>query len=139
MPSQSHHPNLGRSLSGSTEVDGATGEHGQPDLDLLRKDSPVSYSSPNGQRFLLEPWNPRFTTSILSNAHNFRPVSDVQVLKVYDEGTVWWPGLSDADITKVLDQRGVQESSSHTLIVFFIRLEYEPKARYKRQMSLSAG
>ncbi|RYP11263.1 hypothetical protein DL765_007815 [Monosporascus sp. GIB2] len=137
MSSQSDALNLGRSLSGSTEVDAVMGEHGQVDLDILREDSPISSSSPNGQILLLEPWDPRCTASILSNAHNFRPDSDVQVLKVYDEGTLWWPSLSDADIAKVLHQSRLQASSSHTLIVFFIDLEYEPEARYKRQMSLS--
>src|SRR5437764_9368696 len=136
---QSTSPTLERLLSGATEVgptaaEVSQGEGGQP----ARKES--GRSPPSGSDLMfLQPWNPRLVQQTFSNTHNFQPKSNTKVLKVTKERTFWWPDVTDAGINDLLvpDAATRLSCSHHTLIVFFIYLEYNHEAQYKRQASIS--
>lgn len=138
--SQNTAPRLERLLSGVTAVGSPAAELSQAEGGLsIRRESSSSPSTGSDSALFLQPWNPRLIKTIFSNDHNFRPQSNIQVLQVDNDGTFWRPEVSDAAINQFL-VRDVSTHSAqpqHTLIAFFVYLEFNHEAQYKRQASIS--
>ena len=130
---------LVQSLSGVTAT-------GSPGIELSESNGGVHHLSKDSSdassdhTFVLQPWNVPLMKRIFLNEHNFRTESKVDILKATRSGTSWQPDVSD---TGILDQLLVSEifdtiaGPDHTLLAFFVDLEYNEKAEYKRQASIS--
>ncbi|KAL9617196.1 MAG: hypothetical protein Q9160_008001 [Pyrenula sp. 1 TL-2023] len=137
---QSTPPNLERLLSGATVVGPLTADSTRYEKGVTaRKKAPSDPSPAINTTLFLQPWNPRLARRIFTNTHNFRPKSKIQVLEIAREGTFWRPDVSDIEIEQLLAREiSIQSTdSSHTLVAFFIYLEYHVEAQYKRQASIS--
>ncbi|KAI9705287.1 MAG: hypothetical protein M1820_005286 [Bogoriella megaspora] len=137
--SQDRSPSLVQFLSGATAVGSPEVEKGESDggVHSPQEGGGDNYSNAN---LLLQPWNPRLVKQILSNGHNFRAKSNVDILKVAKTETSWLPNAPDAEIVNqlsFLETATPFASSDHTLLIFFVYLEYNEKAQYQRQASIS--
>ncbi|KAI1613105.1 hypothetical protein EDD36DRAFT_488149 [Exophiala viscosa] len=141
---------LNRLLSGATEVGStATQNNPQEQGTLLKEESYSFFSTLLTAKsvkspLILRPWNPHLLEQTFSNENNFRATSEVGVLRIDQHGTSWSPALSDEEISHHWKSPTPSSSPSvdtscpeHTLVVFFIHLEFEKAAQYERKASIS--
>ena len=130
---------LVQSLSGVTATESPGIELSEPYEDVHHSSKDFSDGSFN-PTLVLKPWNVPLTKQIFLNEHNFRTESKIDILKATRGGTTWLPDVSD---TETIDQLLGSEiadptaGADHTLVAFFIYLEHNEKAEYKRQASIS--